>query len=609
MPSLEEKFKAIQDQVKAEEHLEVMKEGKKVFSDISNEKQTISNKINDLNVLLSELKMAYSLGNSSLESFKSSKVKIQDLFNKYSTSLKTKGINSVEDILNNEDYKEVKEITEYHQKGASQIIDKNKKGELGERVENINIAKEKIKEALPEMELNFSGKPKGKETSSHREESLLKIQKYIQDLEQQQLAEIQKKEALAKSEYLPKIKDIVTKNLEKIFPEGKGYSIQPLAANLDFISDEVFELCGDELWPEAKVIALNLILEKNKEKKINYQPEEIGISLEAEKLIFDVKKIREQHDSLLKIDHDRTYFPRLTRSIQDGFSRILPSELIIKDNKVYPYELLKQAEYFKEKNPEAKEVCEEAINNTLNILREAQSKINPGWLSRKQTKEDMADAKKNIEKSISEMIKIEAPDNFYTTKNIYEFSNKFSSASSPNFKGYQSDWCVSLKTKLKEDLKMELDKVMKLINDEHDRLYKFGNDAYAFRDCKKVMEGGLEIPVVNLEDDYICNSLNDKEALNSFIKSIQEKVLSIEELSEKIKQKVAVFYNKISNYHNSEEILAKVKKLKEKFSNFNEFRGKGDLINIKMQVKNNQYKGGLVTHIEDYNIQDILFYK
>ena len=287
--SLKDKIAELKQADKTEIDGKKMKEGKETINVIGSEKEALANKIKGLKDLVSKLENSYSAAKTGIAEFKDAKGKIDEIFSDYVAHVEETGaeqkISGVSEILNSAEFAGDEEVREYHKKGTKKIKGDDKTGQLGDKVKENAQAKKAIKEALPDMKLNFRGGLKEGEKMSPRDASLLKLKDYIKELEQEELAAVRKKEAEVKAEYLPRIQEIVNRNLDRIFPEGNSPSGSSLGSHLNLISDEILEFCGDELWPETKAMAMKLILEQCAKKGIRSNVSEVDENLEAEKMI------------------------------------------------------------------------------------------------------------------------------------------------------------------------------------------------------------------------------------------------------------------------------------------------------------------------------------
>jgi hypothetical protein len=559
--SLKDKFEEIKSGEERKKTTEKIKKERGTLSEILDQKNTLINKIKELKDLRNQLENSYSSAQTSVEDFKNSKNNIHNLFNQYADSLKERGIESVDDILDNKDFSEEEEVIEYRKKGTGKIGKDNGKGKLGAAVENLSAVKTKVKAELPEMELDFRGGDKKREISP-RKETLLKIREYVKKLETEELPEIIKKEAEIKKEYLPKLKELISNKIETVIPEKGNYSISPLAANITFISDEIFEFCGDEMWPEVKVMAEEAIKNKFKEKGINQDSEDIEVSLEAEKLIFDVQNLRSKHEKLLKLDQDRSNLSGLKRNLLSNPK----TQVVIKDGAVYPAELLQKAEYYKEKNPAAKQVAEQLKEELVNFFEELKNKINPGWFTGGETKAKMAEVKAALEAAKLQTSQIKVPDNFFNQKR-WELFNYFCGVFPVFSDSQQPEWLKNLAAEIikKRDEASEI--IQKPNEEERESLHKFDNDIYSFRDTGNAIAavGGFDIPVSAIKEDHYYKKIIDKQEIDNFFSSISGKSMDKTELDKAFEQELKVFEEEIKNYPQSVQIIDKFKKLLEEF--------------------------------------------
>lgn len=611
--SLRDKIAEIKQADKAKIDGEKIKKGKETISIIGSEKEALATKIKDLKELVAKLENSYSAAKTGIAEFKDAKGKIDEIFSDYVAHVEETGaeqkISGVSEILNNEEFADEEEVKEYHKKGTKKIKGNKETGELGDKVRETTQAKAAIKKALPDMELDFRGAKKEGEEMSPREASLLKLKNYIKELEQQELAAVRKKEAEIKGEYLPKIKEIVARNLDRMFPEGKAYSVSSLDSNFNFISDEIFEFCGDELWPEAKEIAIELIRQQYVKKGISFRHDEVSKNLEAEKIIYDVKDLRNKHESLLKLDRDRENTDNLFNYgiRHDLFNRRQAGEeSVIKNGKIYPNSILKEIERFKGKNPEAQAACQAAKDSLTNLLTTSKNEITVGFFDGGQTKKDKKTVSDRLQETIEKLNRINIPENFY--RNIYEFSNSLSNAK-PYIRDYgfeKYSWYKDLKDKIEKHWDTEMTKV-KVLQDAEDRnSSKLSNDIYSLRSgFDSVKEDGFEIPVLFVNKQYYYNQIVDKKTVDSFLESISGKALSEDELEAAFKKEHEAMSAEINKYPNAEEILKRFKMLVDKYDK--EFNYESRLIDTKVKSRNNpNYRSNEKN--DSYKVKNELFY-
>lgn len=604
--SLKAKFEEIKEQTKIKETKEEIKGGKETLGEIRTKKEELIAKISILKDSLNKLDSAYYSAQDGVEEFKSSKDKINELFNEYSEDLKKQGIDSVSGILNNKDFSGDEEVINYHRAGTGKFGRKDERGELGKRVESLAETKTKAKEEFPELGLNFRGGVKEGEEISPREESLEKMRELINKLENEDLKEIVKKEKIAKAEYLPKVKEIVKKEIEDIFPKGNEYSTAPYASDFNFISNEVFSLCGDEMWPEVKEAAEEAIRDSFKGKN-NLSAEEIGASLEAEKLIFDVQNLKSEHGEVLKLNEDHKELSMLKSDIESTFHG---NEIFIKDSKIHRADLLQKAEYFKQKNPEAKLISEEAKKEAIDFLSKIKEEVNPGLFTGGKTRKDMEAVKQEINNSIDKLTKLDVPEIFFGP-NCWGFSNSVHN-SFPSFKGYQYDWFSSLNKKIEEKRGELVSKIQKPLEDEGDSFHRFNDELYNGKIFGGVssLEGGSQVPAYLIKDDYHYKKIIDKEEIDKFLESISGKNLTEEEFNKEFDKELKVFEEEIKSYPGSDKILERFESLLKKYDT--EFFRKSMLINNKMKPRGSKvHKHGYrddETDRESYKVKQELFY-
>lgn len=580
--SLKNKLEAIKKDVETKKVVEEITEGKESLRETSDQKQVLTDRITALKLLVKQVKDAYSSSQGSLDDFKKSAGNIKALYSEYEDYLKEKGINSVEEILRSDDFKEEAEVKEYQEAGASQIDESGQRGKLGKNVEEVAKAKTAVKEALPDMKLDFRGKKGEGEDMSPREASISKLENYVSELETE-LEEINKKESEKKGELLPKVKEMISLEIDKIFSEGNLY-LEPKAGNRKFINDKVLELGGDELWPQIKETAKALIEEKIEEKRNGeFQRSEIDSSLEAEKLIYDASKIKEEHQDLLDLKNEEESFKRLSNEIKADYFLQRSGELVVKENRLYRADLIEKTDYFKEKNIEAKKISEEVINEYLSAYKAAKEKMPSGFFIGSKTKEGVEEMTAIFDKAIKEMEEMEAPDNFYCHK-PYDFTNKLLSIP-PHFDiRTRKDWAKEMKKDLIDlDIKLS-EKIKDLFNKESDALFKLSNDLYNSTSNRPTIEmNGFNVPYQDMKDFQSYEQLKNTEKVDAILKEVDGLKLSHEDFVKLFNEEREELVNQIASYPDSEKILNKLKELEDKFDN--DYEHDSILIQRKMAAK------------------------
>ncbi|MHB8903636.1 MAG: hypothetical protein ACYC40_00840 [Patescibacteria group bacterium] len=591
--SLKDKIAEIKQADIAKIDDEKIKKGKETINVIGSEKKALADRIKDLKELVAKLENSYSAAKTGIAEFKGAKEKINEIFSDYVAHVEETGaeqkISGVSEILNNKEFADEEEVKEYHKKGTKKIKGDDKTGELSDKVKETTQARTALKKALPEMKLDFRGGVKEGEEMSPRDASLLKLKNYIRELEQEELEAVRKKEAEVKAEYLPKIQEIISRNLDRMFPEGKAYSVGSLDSNFNFITDEIFEFCGDELWPETKAIAMKLIQEQYSKKGIGFRNSEMDENLEAEKMIYDVQDLRTKHENLLKLDQDRENVHNLFQYgiKSDLFNRGVNEKVLIRDGKIYPNSILESVERLKAKNPEAQEICRNVKNSLTNFLTTSKNEIAPGIFTGGQARKDMKSVKDKLDEAILKLSKSEVPENFYS-HNYYEFPNALLNAK-PYFRGNQLEkysWFQALGQKTEKQWNKELAKIKVLQDAEGSNVSKINNDIYHLRSGGNVTnESGFSIPVLFINEQYYYTQITDKKEIDSFLAGISGKALSEDELKAAFEKEDEALSAKIKEYPNSAEILNRFKILVAKYDQ--DFRYKARLIDTKIKSKDN----------------------
>ncbi|MFP4514936.1 MAG: hypothetical protein ACLFNO_02960 [Parcubacteria group bacterium] len=581
--SIKEKFEAIKKDSEIKKTVTDIAEDKEVLHETLNQQQVLTARINDLKSLVSQLKDSYRTSESSLEDFKKSAANIKELYSEYKDYLNEKGIDSVEEILHSDDFQEDAEVKEYHESGAAQIDETGKRGNLGESVEGVAKAKTAIKEALPDMNLDFKGKKKSGEEMSPREISISKIEDYISELETE-LEETNKKESEKKDELLPKLGQMISLELDKIFSQ-EDLNLNPQLSNKKFINDKVLELGGDVLWSQIKEKAKEQIQKTIEEKHayLHISDNDIDSSLEAEKFIYDVDKIKEEHEDLLELKSEEEGLKRVSNEINADYFLKSSGELMVKDNKLFRNDLMEKVDYFKEKNVEAKKVCEDVINEYLSAYKAAKEKMPSGLLIGKKTKEEVKEMTAIIDEAIEKMQEIKVPDNFYCEK-PYEFTNKLLSIP-PHFDiNLSKNSSLEIKKDLIDlDIKLS-EQINELRNKESGSLSKLINDLYHVTGRKPTTEmSGFNVPYTDSKNLYSYKELKNTEKVDDIFKKVDGLKLSHEDFIKLFTEERENLTNQIADYPDSEKILNKIKELKDEFDN--NYKSKPLFIQRKIAAK------------------------
>lgn len=602
--SIKEKFEAIKKDSETKKTTEEISKGKESLREVLDQKNVLTNRINDLKSLVFQIKGAYRSSRDSLENFKKTSGNIKELYSEYEDYLKEKGIDSVEDILHSDDFQDEAEVKEYYEAGAAQVDETGKRGKLGENVKEVAKAKAAVKKALPDIELDFRGKKKEGEEVSPRKTSILKIENYISELETE-LEEINKKESEQREEILPKIKEIIGLGVDKIF-SNESLHLEPQMANKKIIDDKVLELGGDELWPQIKETTKKEIQKTVNEKQLNLRlsNEDIESSLEAEKFLYDLDKIKEEHGKILELKKEEEDLKRMRNEIKRDYFLQSSAELLIKGDKLYPNHLMERANYFEEKNVEAKKVCEDIINEYLSAYKTAKKKVPSGFVIGKKNKEAIEGMTAILDEAIEKMEEMKVPDNFYCDK-PYEFTNKLL-AIPPRFDIKSTkNWALEMRKEL-IDLDVSLtDKLNNLRNKEGGALKELNNDLYNATSNRPTTEiNGFSVPYQDVKKLYSYNQFKNTEEVDEIFKKVNNLKLSHEGLVKLFAKERENLSNKINDYPESEKILARLKELEDKFDN--NYKNNTIIIQRKIAAE----KGNMVrdhNKKEDYEVRRELF--
>jgi len=206
MSLLEKLSQKKQVKVRAEKEI---KEGEKmgVFEEISSNIEQKKEKKNRLLLLINDLELAWQTGGEVLTDFKEKKAVLREAYEENKDILEDEGVKDFSDML--EANATEPEVRAYRRRGARDLNKEDgtpgETGDLYKKVANIRDIKNKlqdeIKEDHPDWKLNFSAGSKDKGTANQRQESLLKIKKYIEELDKElSVLEKQKEEAFLKTD-------------------------------------------------------------------------------------------------------------------------------------------------------------------------------------------------------------------------------------------------------------------------------------------------------------------------------------------------------------------------------------------------------------------------
>lgn len=606
--SIKNKFESIKMEVEAKKTESELIQGKEAINGLGDEKRILSDKISLVSGILSKLENIFSKSKKSLIDFKAQKEEINNLFNEYKDYLVEKDITSIKDLLNNPEFAEEEEIKKYNKTTPQQDAAGNR-GELGDNIESAIKIKQEAKESLSDLNLDFRGGLKEGEEISPRQESLIKIQNYLEKLKGD-LEVLNNQEKGLKTEHLPKVKELVTENIEKIF-SNKNLSIGPTAENLNIIRDEVFKLSGDEFWPEVKKIAIEMFDKKYQERFGNkFSNINIEKSLEMEKLIFEAKEIREKHQDLLILDNDNEWFNFLRNGrFFDGC--VVGETMLIKDGKAYLGSILSGIEYFTEKNVEAKIICEETIEDMKKKISELEEKIPSGFLAGKSSREDIESFTMNFKEIKEALNNIKAPDSFYSEYR-YAFLNNFSKMANfgINIKS-DKDWAYNLNKELGKIKNDAYRKLNDLLNKE-ESLGTLSNNIYdslQYSSSKNDFEqmNGFRAVYKNIKKTSAYEYSFNKKDFDDFLDNLSGKKISKEELEMEVKKRQEIFKKKIEDYPNSKEILEKFHGLLEEYEKKFSHESQNEILQKKNYYRNND-NPGYFEAIDPYKFKSNLFY-
>jgi len=610
--SIRNKFESIKKEVEAKKTEFEIVQGKETINELIDKKNILSDKISSVRDILSKLEGIFTQSGKNLIDFKTRKEQIGALFNEYKNYLAEKDINSITDLLNHPEFADEEDIKKNNRVSPRQDAE-GKRGDLGENIEKAIKIKEEAKESLSDLDLDFHGGLKKGEETSPRQQSLIKIKDYLEKLKDD-LKVLNDQEQKLKTEHLPRIKELVAENIEKIF-SSENLSIAPMVENLNLIKDEIFELCGDEFWPEVKKIATE-VFNKKYQETFNEKKSDADIdkSLEMEKLIFEAKNIREKHKDLIVLDNDNKSFKNFLENDRFFIKGTIDPEykneqVLIKDKKAYLGQILSQIEYFAEKNVEAKAVCEKIIEYLKQKIKELEAKIPSGFFAGKSAKEDIENFTTKF-KGIKEALNnTEAPENFYS-ENSYEFNNSFIGMLDSFRMKRKSDkeWAVSLEgefRKIRDEVSI---KISNLVQQEGESLAKLSNNIYYLAgndNFEKI--NGFKAIYLDIKKTSAYEYSYDKNDFDNFLEGLSGKKLSREELEQEVNKRKELLNEKIANYPNSKEILRKFHGLLERYEKDFKFQSQSEAIQKKNYYRNNDHPRYFQA-IDSYKFGKKLFY-
>lgn len=195
-------------QVKVQAEKETAEEKKmRVLDEISAKIGERKAKKDRLLLLIKDLGYGWQTGNEVLADFKSKKAVLSQAYEENKEILEEDGVKDFSGML--ETNATEPEVRAYRRRGGRDL---NKEdgapGETGDLYKSVasikdlkNKLQDEIKEDHPDWKLNFSARSKAKGTANQRQESLLKIRNYVEELEKElSVLEKQKEEAYLKTD-------------------------------------------------------------------------------------------------------------------------------------------------------------------------------------------------------------------------------------------------------------------------------------------------------------------------------------------------------------------------------------------------------------------------
>lgn len=569
-------------------------QGKDVFKAMAVKKKSIADQLLKIEAALSGLNQAYSQADSSLELLKTKKKFIDDTYGEYIKDddlkkvIEDLGINSAADMRNHPEFSNESEIKDYHsespakEKKAVEYDSQEKaelaekgRGQLADKIRNLASAKAEAQELMPEAKLSFTGNKSDKQTESQREISLAKLEAERNNL-QKQLTEIIAVEDKMKQEHLPKIEKILEEELTRLLPEGK-VSIDSKASNLNFIPKEVFE-SSENFWAETKELAIKTIEKYLSKRNVNISHENLDNSLEAEKIIYDVTKLKSEYQDVLGMEHDKNALSHLDDLLNIAFNHG-QGRAVFRDGKVISEHLISQAESLDALNPEAKQKAEDALARLKTFLTEERDGIKNGLFSFATTRSQKGHVREKISQAIAKLDNIKAPDDFFKA-NHWDFTNQISNSKvdmRPNDK-----WEVDLDKRLQEVYNVEIDKLNELARSKGEPISKLANEVYQMksRQADSIQIGGFQLPALNLESQYVSYKMNDEARFKKFFNSLENKNLSLAEFQVILKEELDSYSKDIDRIPGGNQAVSDFKSLQQNTYDF--FQRYTELIFNKM---------------------------
>ncbi|MFA5696554.1 MAG: hypothetical protein WCX15_02155 [Bacilli bacterium] len=577
--SIQEKLGNISKKIENKKSEKQISQKKISYSDLIEEKKSVVKKIEVLIGLYSNLKELYSSSGSDIKKIKEFKTKVkevEDYFSENEDELLLINIESVEDLLSTPDLKddqESKDIFKYQKDGFARNKGEKIGDKLREKVSQLSETKVRIKEELPDEELKFTG---GIDSDglNPRKESLDKIKEHIDYLSNTKVRELDNEIIETRKEILPVLKKMIKERVDEIFlDEDFIRSIEKKDLNYQFIPDKILKICNNDLWSDVKNFFTEAMHNKKDEiskdeKKFSeykdiFEGSTIKDNLNAEKLVFDVKELKNNNKDLIKAIIDKENFIVFNNNFFNEVRRLLSGDgVLIKDNKVFRKDSIINKEYFDSKNEEAKIVLEEVRENILKILDDLNNELKIKFFDGKDVKDNLTEYKKYLSEEIDKINKIDSNEKLFQ-KDKYSLLNKISNLMS------ELDGCSSLKgsrlNKIEEarkKIKEEFKKFQDIFNEAREKYSKFLSDNYDLNSFNYEIDNSFGISYYNFENKLKkLFPENNISSINEFIANLEGKSFSYEEINKVFSEEEGRLDEVVKEYPNNKEVMAKFTEL------------------------------------------------
>lgn len=576
--SIQEKLGNISKKIENKKSEEQINQKKISYSELIEEKESVVKKINLLNSLYSNLRELYSSSGfdiKKIKEFKDRVREIEDYFSGNKDELLSIGIESVEDLLSSSDLKddqESKDVFEYRKDGFVRQNGEKLGDELREKVSRLSETKAKIKEELPNEDLKFTGGINS-DGLSPRKETLNKIKEHIDYLSETKLKELDDEIIETRKELLPIIKKMIKERVNEIFlDEDFIRSIEKKDLNYQFIPDKILKICNNDLWSDVKNFFTEAMHNKKDEiskdeKKFSeykdiFEGSTIKDNLNAEKLVFDVKELKNNNKDLIKNIIDKENFVVFNNNFFNEGRRLLHGNgIVVKDNKVFRRDSIIDKEYFDSKNEEAKIILKEVKENIVTLINDLNNELKTKLFDGKDRKNNLTRYKNNLSDQIDKINKIDTNEKLFT-KDKYSLWNKAYVMHSINDCPYLEGSRLNKIKETREKIEEEFKRFEYINKEEMDKYSNFMNNNYNLNSFNYGKEGDFGIPYYDFK--HKLKELfpeNGNGNINTFISGLEGKSFSYEEINKIFSDEKERLDKVIKEYPNNKEIMAKFTEL------------------------------------------------